>query len=245
MKNDFTWFPGHMKKTLNFFQKEKKKIQAVFFIVDGRIALTTLKYSFFNFFDKPIYLLINKKDLLTEKDITYIKKHLKKFWNFKKVYFFSFKNYHNLKNFFEKHIFSEFIFFSHFLVCGFPNCGKSTLIKRLSQKKINIGKSPAITKSIQLIKVNEKINLIDTAGILPKKFFSNEDYYKFFLVNCIKRIEKNKTEVIDFLFNYLKIYDQKNFSFLFDNKSLKECAENKNFFYKIDNLKVFFDKNFN
>ena len=56
------------------------------------------------------------------------------------------------------------------LIVGIPNVGKSTLINRLSGKKVaQIGNKPGVTKALSWIRVNDRIELLDTPGILWPK----------------------------------------------------------------------------
>jgi nuclear GTP-binding protein len=64
------------------------------------------------------------------------------------------------------------------LVVGYPNSGKSTLIQSLTrgQKKLAVSPQAGCTKAIQLIKLEEKIYMIDTPGVIPVEEFVEEVY---------------------------------------------------------------------
>jgi len=57
------------------------------------------------------------------------------------------------------------------MVCGIPNVGKSTLINTIAGKaSAKVGNKPGVTKGNQWIRLNEKVELLDTPGLLWPKF---------------------------------------------------------------------------
>lgn len=58
---------------------------------------------------------------------------------------------------------------SNVLIVGYPNTGKSTLIEALTEgkKKVGISSSAGFTRVIQKIRLNDKIVLLDTPGVIP------------------------------------------------------------------------------
>lgn len=57
------------------------------------------------------------------------------------------------------------------MVCGIPNVGKSTLINSIAGKACTkTGNKPGVTKGNQWIKLNAKVEMLDTPGILWPKF---------------------------------------------------------------------------
>lgn len=57
------------------------------------------------------------------------------------------------------------------MILGIPNVGKSTLINRLSKKKVvKVADKPGVTRALTWIKVNNKLDLLDTPGVLWPKF---------------------------------------------------------------------------
>ncbi|MDE6475229.1 MAG: ribosome biogenesis GTPase YlqF [Erysipelotrichaceae bacterium] len=57
------------------------------------------------------------------------------------------------------------------MVVGIPNVGKSTFINRIARKKVaQTGDRPGVTRSLQWVKVNQALELLDTPGVLWPKF---------------------------------------------------------------------------
>ena len=61
------------------------------------------------------------------------------------------------------------------MICGIPNVGKSTFINSFSGKAVTkTGNKPGVTKGKQWIRLNNRIELLDTPGILWPKFEDRE-----------------------------------------------------------------------
>lgn len=58
---------------------------------------------------------------------------------------------------------------SNILIVGYPNVGKSSLIEALTKgsKKAGVSSTAGFTRSIKRIKLNDRIYLIDTPGVIP------------------------------------------------------------------------------
>lgn len=90
---------------------------------------------------------------------------------------------------------------------GIPNVGKSTLINRLVGKKAtNVGNKPGITKNLQWIRVNDKLELLDTPGILWPRLDNNEIAHNLASMTAIKEevldLEDISIYIIDTMFKY-------------------------------------------
>lgn len=65
------WFPGHMTKALRQMEKELKNIDVVFYLLDARAPLSCFNPKLSQLAkNKKIIYILNKADLVEEKDIT-------------------------------------------------------------------------------------------------------------------------------------------------------------------------------
>ena len=91
------------------------------------------------------------------------------------------------------------------VIIGIPNVGKSTLINRLANKKrAQTGNKPGVTKKQQWIKVEERLELLDTPGILWPKFEDQEIGLKLAAIGSIKDEIIHLDDVAVYLLNFMK-----------------------------------------
>lgn len=90
------------------------------------------------------------------------------------------------------------------MILGIPNVGKSSFINRISKRTTaEVGNKPGITKQKQWIRINEKIELLDTPGVLWPKFESEDVALKLAFTGTIKETVLQKTEVAYQLVKFL------------------------------------------
>ena len=72
------------------------------------------------------------------------------------------------------------------IVIGMPNVGKSSIINKLIKKqKTKIGVKAGVTRQQQWVRVNDRIDLLDTPGIIPLRQNNQDAAYKLAIVNSI------------------------------------------------------------
>ena len=180
-KTNINWYPGHMAKTKRLIRENLNFIDIVYELVDARMPKSSKIVDIDEIIkDKPKIMIMTKIDLCdleeTKKWIKYYEnqgyhvlplnlednKSLKPLINLTNEVL---KDYHQKRE--DKGLLRRK---SRALIIGIPNVGKSTLINRLSGKKVvQAGNKPGVTKQLNWIRVNEYLELLDTPGILWPK----------------------------------------------------------------------------
>ncbi len=180
-KININHYPGHMAKTKRLIKENLPLIDIVYEIVDSRIPYSSKITDIDEYIkNKPKIIVFTKDDLCDKIETEKWKEYYQREGN--KVISMNLEGNANVKPLItltekvmeeenkkriEKGLLKRK---ARVLVVGVPNVGKSTLINRLSGKKVvNTGNKPGITKNISWIRVNDKIELLDTPGILWPK----------------------------------------------------------------------------
>ena len=124
------------------------------------------------------------------------------------------------------------------MILGIPNVGKSSFINRISKRTTaGVGNKPGVTKQKQWIRINEKIELLDTPGVLWPKFESEEVALKLAFTGTIKEEILQRTEIAYQLVKFLLENYQENLinryglTQEFINETLnQDKAENENIY---------------
>lgn len=109
------------------------------------------------------------------------------------------------------------------MVVGVPNVGKSTMINRLAGKKIaQTADRPGVTRSLQWVKLNKDVELLDTPGVLWPKFEDLTVGFHLALTGAIRDEILPKEDVVVYALKWLSAHEPQK---LQDRYALSEVAE--------------------
>ena len=184
-KSNINWFPGHMAKTKREIGEQLNLVDIVYEVIDARMPLSSKIIDIDNLIqNKPRILVVTKYDLCdkteTDKILSWYKENgyyvvaldlmngnVQGLLNLTNDIMDEINRKRVLKGLKERS--------ARVLILGAPNVGKSTLINRLVGKKsAGVGNTPGFTKNLSWIRVNPKIELLDTPGILWPKMDDQE-----------------------------------------------------------------------
>ncbi len=212
---NINWYPGHMAKTRREIIENLKIIDIVIELLDARIPISSQNPDIAEITKgKKKIVVLNKCDLADEKE------------NSKWLSYFESKNIpavlvdsnsgRGIENVIKK---IEKIMDEEkerqaqkgrigrkirAMILGIPNVGKSSFINRISKRTTaEVGNKPGVTKQKQWIRINEKVELLDTPGVLWPKFESEEVALNLAFTGTIKEDVLERTEVAYSLVKFL------------------------------------------
>lgn len=214
-KMNINWFPGHMAKTRRQIAEDLKLIDVVIELLDARIPVASQNPMIGQITKgKKKIILLNKCDLSDEKQnklwVEYYNKKgipavltdsnsgkgmedcIKEIEKIMKV---------DLQQQAEKGRVGRKI---RAMILGIPNVGKSSFINRISKRATaDVGNKPGVTRQKQWIRINDKIELLDTPGVLWPKFESEEIALNLAFTGTIKDDILERTEIAYHLLKFL------------------------------------------
>jgi len=206
------WFPGHMAKARRQMEEQLKSVDIVIELRDARIPDASANPLIAQLAkNKPVLVILNKADLsdpdqnvkwrrrfehclvcestgkpIEKEVVSKVKEILKD----------------KLERAKARGIRKKVL---RAMVAGIPNVGKSTFINNIVKKKAAKAENrPGVTKSLQWIRINEDVELLDTPGVLWPKFENQDDARLLALLGSIKDDILDKEDLVLFALDYLK-----------------------------------------
>ncbi len=217
------WYPGHIAKAEKKLKEQINLVDVVIEVLDARIPLSSCYNNIKSLLgEKPRLILLNKADLTDEQELKNWVKILEELSNCP-VLISDAKNSKNLSKIVNKAVeLSEPSIqklmakgllrrSARVMVVGMPNVGKSSIINKLTKtSRTKIGAKAGVTRQQQWVRVNPKLDLLDTPGIIPMKQEDQKKAQKLAFVNSVSENAYEKEAVAkELLKNLEKKYAKK------------------------------------
>lgn len=230
MIDNINWYPGHMKKTRELISENLKSVDVSIEIIDARIPKSSRNPVIDELVSgKKRIVILNKIDLADAQESEKWEEYLKK--SGAEVVSLNAKSGEGVKKLFyvlekieqERPENNKSIRPLRIMVVGIPNVGKSSLINRLTGKKsTKVGNRPGVTKGKQWLTLKNKMQLLDTPGILWPKF---EDAKVGLHLAFCGAIKDEIMDAGDLAFELIKLLQHDYPNLLTDRYSLEELYE--------------------
>ncbi len=214
-KMNINWYPGHMAKTRRQIAEDLKLVDIVIELLDARIPIASQNPDISKITSgKKKMIILNKCDLADEKQNKlwveyYHKKGIKAVLTDSN----SGKGVEACIREIEKIMAQDLQIQAEkgrigrkirAMILGIPNVGKSSFINRISKRTTaGVGNKPGVTKQKQWIRINQKVELLDTPGVLWPKFESEEVALNLAFTGTIKDDILERTEIAYYLVKFL------------------------------------------
>lgn len=242
------WYPGHIAKAEKKLKDLINLVDVVIEVLDARIPQSSVYPDIKRLLgEKPRLIVLNKSDLADDSQTKEWKKHFEKETGFPVISSCASRNNDistivnkvielskpKIDKLVEKGLLPRP---SRIVVVGMPNVGKSSIINKLIKKgKAKVGAKAGVTRQQQWVRVNPKIDLLDTPGIIPLKQEDQIKAGKLAMVNSVSENAYESEEVAQELLDILKIKYPKSVKEYYkieDDFSLIAIAKSRNWIVK-------------
>ena len=209
------WYPGHMAKTKREISEDLKLIDVVVELLDSRIPMSSQNPDIAELTKgKKKIIVLNKTDLADNMQ----NEAWKKYFNLNgQVCILTDSNLgkgiNEVTKAIEKIMKEDLDKFAEkgrtgrkikAMILGIPNVGKSSFINRIVKtNRLEVGNKPGVTRKKQWISINDKINLLDTPGVLWPRFEDEKTALNLAFTGTIKDDVLEQTEIAYQLLKFL------------------------------------------
>jgi len=247
------WYPGHIAKAERQLKEKLNLVDVVIEVRDARIPLSSSYTDIKKLLgEKPRLLLLNKADLVNKEELKIWIKHLEQIAGCS-VLVTDAKGAKDLALVVKKAVdLAEPKIQSlmqkgllrrpaRAMVVGMPNVGKSSVINKLTKStKTKIGAKAGVTRQQQWVRINPKLELLDTPGIIPTKQENQLQAVKLAFVNSVSENAYSPEPVAQALLDLLN--ETPNYKvqvenyYKVDTLTLEAIASSRNWILKADSL---------
>jgi len=246
------WYPGHIAKAERQLKEKLNLVDVVIEVRDARIPLSSSYTDIKKLLgEKPRLLLLNKADLVDKEELKLWVKYLKETTSCPVIITDAkgskdlaqvIKNVVDLAEPKIQSLMAKGLLrrAARAMVVGMPNVGKSSIINKLTKSsKAKIGAKAGVTRQQQWVRINPKLELLDTPGIIPTKQENQLQAAKLAFVSSVSENAYSPESVAQALLNLLseKKYEaQVKEYYRVEVLSLEAIAQSRNWILKKDSL---------
>ena len=209
------WYPGHIAKAERKLKEQLNLIDVVVEVADARIPLSSMYPEVKRLIgEKPRLIIMNKSDVADMEKTKVLVEKLKRETGCDIIFTSNSDNKDITKivnkiadlskpaitKMIQKGLLPRP---ARAMVVGMPNVGKSSIINKLIKKtKTKTGAKAGVTRQQQWVRINPRIDLLDTPGIIPVKQVEQEKALRLAFVDSIG---ENAYELESIAEEFLKI----------------------------------------
>lgn len=192
------WYPGHIAKAEKKLKEQTGIVDVVVEVLDARIPVSSSYPDITKLLrEKPRLILLNKSDLANQESTKKFQKEISEKTGCSVITTSASDNKDlskilnkiaelgqpKIAALVKKGLLPRPV---RVMVVGMPNVGKSSIINKIIKKsKVKTGAKAGVTRDQQWVRINPKVDLLDTPGIIPFKQENQETAYKLAFVDSI------------------------------------------------------------
>ena len=246
------WYPGHIAKAERQLKEKLNLVDVVIEVRDARIPLSSSYTNIKKLLgEKPRLLLLNKADLVNKDELKLWVKYLKETTECpvivtdaksSKDLSLVVKTSVDLAEPKIQALMAKGLLRrpARAMVVGMPNVGKSSVINKLTKStKTKIGAKAGVTRQQQWVRINPKLELLDTPGIIPTKQDDQSQAVKLAFVSSVSENAYSPEPVATALLDMLsecKYNQQVQEYYKTAELTLEAIARSRNWILKADSL---------
>jgi ribosome biogenesis GTPase A len=238
------WYPGHIAKAERQLKEKLSLVDVIIEVRDSRIPLSSSYTNIEKLLgNKPRLLLLNKADLVDKDELANWCEYLKESTNCPVIVTEAKGNNElsavvktavelsepKIQALMAKGLLRRP---ARAMVVGMPNVGKSSVINKLTKSsKTKIGAKAGVTRQQQWVRINPKLELLDTPGIIPTRQDDQLQATKLAFVSSVSENAYSPEPVAKALLEMLSESKQSDFIkeyYKTDELSLESIAEKRN-----------------